>query len=290
MKNGVFLEGGKFVGYVNGSAVAKGSTKYYVEKKMKDVACTAVGISAEDEAALAVPINTRFGFVSSLVKMVARRETPSMIICGEGGLGKSYTVTKSLAECGYTASFLDDGKAGFKRYVLVKGFSTAKGLYRTLCENKDSIIVFDDCDAILKDDDAMNLLKGALDSDAKRVISWNSSREDDLPRSFLFTGGVIFISNMSLAKIGQALRSRSMCVDLAMTLGQKIERMAIIAESPEFMPGVDQSIKRNALKLIEARKDVAREVSLRTLIKVAKIANSKEANWAELAEYVLVNG
>ena len=155
MKNGVFLESGKFVGYVNGKAVAKGSTKYYVERKLKDVAETAVGESEEDSS-LAVPINTRFEFVSSLVRMIAKRQTPSMIICGEGGLGKSYVVTKTLADCGFTPSFLDDGKAGFKRYVLVKGFSTAKGLYRILAENKDSIIVFDDCDAVLKDDDAMN--------------------------------------------------------------------------------------------------------------------------------------
>lgn len=288
MKNGVFFEGGKFIGYANGSAVAKGSTKYYVERKLKDVAETAVGTSA-DESALAVPINTRFEFVASIVRMVARRETPSMIICGEGGLGKSYVVNKTLADSGYTASFLDDGSLG-KRYTVVKGFSTAKGLYRILCENKDSIIVFDDCDAVLKDEDAMNLLKGALDSDAKRVISWNSSRDDDLPRSFLFTGGVIFISNLSLAKIGQALRTRSMCVDLAMTLDQKLERMTVIADSPDFMPELDRAITRKALALVSSKKTQAKEVSLRTLIKVARIANSGEKDWASLAEYVLVNG
>ena len=35
---------------------------------------------------------------------------------------------------------------------MVKGYSTAKGLYRTLFENNGMVIIFDDCDSILKDD------------------------------------------------------------------------------------------------------------------------------------------
>ena len=47
-------------------------------------------------------------------------------------------------------------------------------MYRTLFENNKSIIVFDDCDAVLKDPVALNLLKGALDSYGKRIMSWNA--------------------------------------------------------------------------------------------------------------------
>ena len=135
-----------------------------------------------------------------------------------------------------------------KCFTMVKGYSTAKGLYRTLFENNKSIIVFDDCDAVLKDPVALNLLKGALDSYGKRIISWNADmRDDDLPRSFNFEGRVIFISNMTQDSIDQAIRSRSMLIDLSMTADQKIERMETIAKSDSFLPEYDKNIKQDAL-------------------------------------------
>jgi hypothetical protein len=143
---------------------------------------------------------------------------------------------------------------------------------------------------VLKDPDALNLLKGALDSYDKRLISWNTSFTDDsLPRSFEFRGGVIFISNMDKDRIGQAIRSRAMNVDLSMTAEQKIERMETIMESDEFLPDVPLQYKRDALECVRENKDVASELSLRTLIKAAKIRNSGSSNWKMLAKYMLVN-
>jgi hypothetical protein len=173
---------------------------------------------------------------------------------------------------------------------VVKGFSTAKGLYKILYENKNSIIVFDDCDSVLKDPDALNLLKGALDSYDKRIITWNTSISDDgLPRVFEFKGGVVFVSNMQADKISQAIRSRSMNVDLSMTTDQKIERMETIMATNEFMPGVSFNVKADALAVIRDKKKIAREITLRTLIKVSKIRNTGSSNWKQLAKYMLVN-
>jgi hypothetical protein len=238
-------------------------------------------------------INTRFGFVEKLVTMVATGVQPSAVITGEGGLGKTYTVTKTLAENGYTdISDLAEFEVGSiinarKCFTTVKGYSTAKGLYRTLFENNKSIIVFDDCDAVLKDPVALNLLKGALDSYGKRIISWNADmRDDDLPRSFEFTGRVIFISNMDQSRIDQAIRSRSMMIDLSMTLDQKIDRMEHIALSTEFLPEYDSKVKTDALSLIREIKDDCKEVSLRTLIAVCKIRACNK-DYKDLATYML---
>ena len=174
-----------------------------------------------------------------------------------------------------------------KCFTQIKGFSTAKGLYRTLFENNNSIVVFDDCDAVLKDPVALNILKGALDSYGKRIISWNADmRDDDLPRSFEFTGRVIFISNMNQSSIDQAIRSRSMMIDLSMTGDQKLERMEHIAQSDEFLPEYDASIKSDALALIREIKDDVKEISLRTLIAVSKIRASNK-DWKDLATYML---
>lgn len=262
------------------------------EKKTYDEIVTLQSPKAADK----FDINTRFSFVENLVNMVATGVQASAVITGQGGLGKSFTVLKTLANSGYRdMSELAEFQVGEvirreKVFVQIKGYSTAKGLYRTLFENNGGVIVFDDCDAILKDPVALNILKGALDSYGKRIISWNADmRDEDLPRSFNFTGKVIFISNMSQDSIDQAIRSRSMMIDLSMSEDQKIDRMAHIVNSPEFMEEFAMADKVDALNLIRELKDTAREISLRTLIQITKIKASAGKNWKQMAEYVLCN-
>jgi hypothetical protein len=289
----------KFVGSINGQVVVRSVGKAYVERRLEEMAGEKIDFTAAAAKTEAKKekfgINARFGFVEKLVSMVADSVQPSAVITGEGGLGKTYTVTKTLESKGYTdVSDLAGFQAGAilnmrKCFTMVKGFSTAKGLYRTLFENQKSVIVFDDCDAVLRDPVALNLLKGALDSYGKRIISWNADmRDEDLPRSFEFQGRVIFISNMTQDKIDQAIRSRSMMIDLTMTLDQKIDRMEFIAGSAEFLPEYDAKIKTDALALIREIKDDCKEISLRTLIAVAKIRASNDTKtWKDLATYIL---
>lgn len=239
-------------------------------------------------------INERFSFVEKLVKMVASGTQASAVITGQGGLGKTYTVMKTLDYAGYKdISDLSSFEAGTavnmsKCYTTVKGYSTAKGMYRTLFENNGGVIVFDDCDAVLKDPVALNILKGALDSYGRRIISWNADmRDEDLPRSFTFTGKVIFISNMNAENIDQAIRSRSMMIDLSMSSEQKIERMETLAGMEDFMPEFVMAHKLDAIALIKELKDTAKDISLRTLIQVTKIRSADDDSWKEMAEYVI---
>ena len=283
-------EGDQFVAVSNGVVVASSKNKDYLKRK---VAAMVESMPAKPKAVEQFAINDRFTFTDQLVKMVAKGQTASCVITGEGGLGKSFTVMKALRDAGLRdVSELPIGEVIPPRgcFRVVKGFSTAKGLYRILFENQNSIIVFDDCDSILKDPDALNLLKGALDSYDKRYITWNTSINDDgLPRSFEFKGGVVFVSNMAADKISQAIRSRAMNVDLSMTTDQKIERMETIMRSDEFMADVPMPFKIESLDLIRQNKDTASEISLRTLINVTKIRNSGNSNWSSLAKYMLVN-
>jgi hypothetical protein len=277
-----------------GSKVIKSYSKKYVEKRLAAmVGDIEQAIVVATEKQNRYGINERFSFVEKLVNMVANNIQPSAIITGEGGLGKTFTVVKTLEDNGFKdISDLSDFDVGAvintrKCFTMVKGFSTAKGLYRTLFENNRSIIVFDDCDAVLKDPVALNLLKGALDSYGKRIISWNADmRDDDLPRSFNFEGRVIFISNMNQDRIDQAIRSRSMMIDLSMTAEQKIDRMEYIAQSADFLPEFSLSDKKDALDLIRELANEAKEISLRTLISVTKIRSANK-DWKEMATYLL---
>lgn len=251
-----------------------------------------------DSTAPYFSINKRFEILARNVKMVAAGLQKSLILVGSGGLGKSYTVNKVLAQCGYTdiSELLATSEPGervvrAKTFTVIKGYSTAKGLYRDLYENKDSILVFDDADAIQKDVVAVDLLKGALDSSDKRIISWKADmREDDLPRSFLFTGRVIFISNMNKEKFAQALISRATSIDLKMTEDEKIERMEAIMLQDDFMVGVPMSYKVDALNVIKKVKHQCKEISLRSLIKVTNIREMFEGEeFEETAIYTLTN-
>ena len=289
---------GKYSCSIDGTTFKTGKRDYieYMYKKI-----TGVKLSYEEIVGTAPEgvndkfgINDRFSFVEKLVKMVASGTQASAVITGQGGLGKSYTVMKTLEAAGYkdisdlanfeTGSVLNMAKC----FTVVKGYSTAKGMYRTLFENNNGIIVFDDCDAVLKDPVALNILKGALDSYGRRIISWNADmRDEDLPRSFEFKGKVIFISNMSADNIDQAIRTRSMMIDLSMNDDQKIERMETIAGMEEFMPEFEMAYKEDAIALIKELKTTAKDISLRTLIQVTKIRSAGDESWKEMAEYVI---
>jgi hypothetical protein len=294
---------GKYECQINGKGFASTKPAYieYMYRKLTGAKASFQSImemagesQAVETVATKFDINKRFSFVEQLVKMVAANVQASAIVTGQGGLGKTYTVQKTLESAGYLdLSNMADFQADMvinkaKTYTMVKGYSTAKGLYRTLFELNNSVIVFDDCDDVLKDPTALNLLKGALDSNGRRIISWRADfRDDDLPRSFEFTGRIIFISNLNQSRVDQAIRSRSMMIDLTMTDDQKIDRMAYISKSSDFMPEFELSSKEDALQLIRELKDSAKEISLRTLISVTKIRAAGDSDWKGLAEYIL---
>jgi len=280
---------GKYTATINGKTVKRSNLKH-LEYVLKKAGKQPVSEPTESR----FTINQRFGFLSDMVVMLAKGDQPSVVVTGPGGLGKSHTVTTTLRKAGLKdMSILDDYEIGAQvpknAFVVIKGYSTPKGLYRTLYENRNSIIVFDDCDSVLKDPVSLNLLKGALDSYSKRIISWRADiKDEDLPTSFEFKGRVIFISNMSSSQLDQAIISRSMSVDVTMTAVQKVERMRFLVQEKDFMPDFDLVSKNDALNLIDKLVDNVKELSLRTLIQVTKIRKSNpNNNWKELAEYAI---
>jgi hypothetical protein len=221
-------------------------------------------------------ISQRFEFLGNLAQMVIGGITPSLIVTGEGGLGKTHSITQSIKDTDMTES----------DYVFFKGYSTARGLYNTLFDNNGKLIVFDDCDSVLEDKVALNILKSALDSYETRTISWMAkmNKNDDYPQQFDFTGRIIFISNKSKEDMNEAILSRSLTVDLTMTPSDKIERMGSILDS--ILPEYTLEAKTEALDFLKIFKD---EVSLnmRMLIMVTKMRATYPDNWRDMAKYML---
>lgn len=285
--SGIFMVGDKFAANINGKVV-KRANRRALERMLK----VSGPVVAPTESKFS--INQRFGFVRDMVQMLAKGDQASVVVSGPGGLGKSHTVSAALADAGFTdLSVLDELSDGAvvpdKSFRVVKGYSTPKGLYRVLFENRNSVVVFDDCDSVLKDPVSLNLLKAALDSYSRRIISWRAdTRDEELPNVFEFKGRVVFISNLASSSMDQAIISRSLAVDLTMTAKQKVERMRFLLDQKDFMPDYEKQHKVDAMDLIDKLCDEVKELSLRTLIQVTKIRKSAGANWKDLAEYAIV--
>ena len=164
-----------------------------------------------------------------------------------------------------------------REFVHFKGCATAAGLFITLYENSDKIIVLDDCDSVFKDDDAVNILKAALDSYDTRKISYISTKTlkdefgSEVPRHFEFTGRIIFISNIDQSRLDEAIRSRSFVSDVELTTEQMFTRMSQLMVAMER--NIPMAAKEQALQLMQEldKEFDGVEINLRSFIKAARI-------------------
>ena len=135
---------GKYQAVINGKVV-KRSKKEHMDYVIRQAEKSGA-VEAAEPVQSRFTINQRFGFVSDMVTMLTKGDQASVVVCGPGGLGKSHTVTASLEKSGLTdVSLLDEMEVGAtintkKAYRVVKGYSTPKGLYRTLYDNRDGVI------------------------------------------------------------------------------------------------------------------------------------------------------
>jgi len=231
-------------------------------------------------------LRTRFQILDDMTRAVKKGDVRAMIVTGPPGVGKSFGVEEVLSK----DDLFDVMGQRKPKYEIVKGAMSAIGLYSKLYKFSDAknILVFDDCDSILKDPTAINLLKAALDSYSKRIVCWQSEvKGSDLPTSFVFNGGVIFISNYTLGTLDPAVRTRALCVDLSMTADQKLERMEQILRDARIATLYEVSMKLEALGAIRENLSKVKNLSLRTLKQVIDVRKGNRKGWAKLALYVM---
>lgn len=256
----------------------------------------ALSDAASDEEVMA-RIRERFEILDDMTKAAVAGDVRAMIVSGPPGVGKSYGVEKIVE-----AACLFDKISGKRlRAEVVKGSATALGLYQTLYKYSDRncVLVFDDCDSILLDDVALNLLKGALDSGKKRKISWLSDssllRREGVPDSFNFNGTVIFITNLKFDKMKSqklrdhldALQSRCHYLDLTLdTMRDKILRIKQIANDGQLFEDYDfdTETQEEIIDFMTHNATRFREMSLRMAIKIADLRKSFPLKWKAMTE------
>ena len=241
-------------------------------------------------------IEKRFSILDDMTKAAIAGDIRAMIVVGPPGVGKSYGVEYQLEKAG-----MFDQISGKKiKYQVIKGAMTPIGLYCTLYKNSDprNVLVFDDCDSILLDDVALNILKAALDSGKKRRICWNSDsamlRREGVPDSFDFKGSAIFITNLKFDHLKskklqdhlEALQSRCHFLDLTLdTMRDKFLRIKQIFRQGQLFNDYDFTPEQGdeILNFMDENKDKLREMSLRMSLKIADLTKVS-ANWRALAE------
>ena len=234
----------------------------------------------------------RFAVMADMADATLAGDNRAVIVSGPPGVGKSHSVMKSLGALG------DDVK-----WTVVKGFVRPTGLYKTLYEHREpgSVVVFDDADSVFFDDVSLNILKSACDTTRTRRLSWlaETRMEDEegerLPRSFVFEGSVVFITNYDfdamierghrLAPHFEALVSRSHYVDLALRTRRDylVRIRQVVAEGMLDAEGVVGKQRDELLAFVEENAERLRELSLRMVIKLANLMRINPGRWRQLA-------
>ena len=241
-------------------------------------------------------LRERFQILEDMTKACKKGDVRAMIVTGPPGVGKSFGVEKVLGAHELIAT-LGDRPA---KYQVVKGAMSAIGLYCKLFNyaDKDNVLVFDDCDSILQEDLSLNILKAALDSKSSRRIHWNTDsfklRNEGVPDSFEFKGSCIFITNIKFENVKSkkmrdhlaAIESRCHYIDLTIdTDREKMLRIKQITKDGMLAKHMlDDETHERIVDFIDINKKNLRELSLRTVLKVADLAKAFPNNWEAMAE------
>ena len=241
-------------------------------------------------------LRERFQILEDMTRACKKGDVRAMIVTGPPGVGKSFGVEKVLGKHDMIATLSEKAP----KYQVVKGAMSAIGLYCKLFNyaDKDIVLVFDDCDSILQEDLSLNILKAALDSKKTRRIHWNTDsfklRNEGVPDSFEFKGSAIFITNIKFENVKSkkmrdhlaAIESRCHYIDL--TIDSEREKMLrikqIVSDGMLKSHMLDDETHERVVDFIDINKKNLRELSLRTVLKVADLAKAFPNNWEAMAE------
>jgi hypothetical protein len=241
-------------------------------------------------------LRERFNILEDMTRACKKGDVRAMIVTGPPGVGKSFGVEKVLGKHDMIATLGERPP----KYQVVKGAMSAIGLYCKLYNyaDKDNVLVFDDCDSILQEDLSLNILKAALDSKKNRTIHWNTDsfklRNEGVPDSFQFKGSAIFITNIKFDNVKSkkmrdhlaAIESRCHYIDLTIdTEREKMLRIKQIVKDGMLNEyGFTEEQHESVVDFIDINKSKLRELSLRTVLKVADLAKAFPTNWEAMAE------
>ncbi|AXF41382.1 hypothetical protein SHAb15599_00012 [Acinetobacter phage SH-Ab 15599] len=243
-------------------------------------------------------IYKRFQIMSQLSDSLILGHTKALIISGAPGISKTFTLEQKLDDA------LESGV--IESFEHLKGRVTPLQLFVKLYENKDPghILLIDDVN-LWGEENSIELLKAALDTGSKRSVTWASTaswlKEQKIPESFEYEGSVCFITNVDFDRAIarntsasvhlKALISRANYLDLKVHSNKEILiRVKQIVRDSSILQsnGLSEADGKEMLQWMEDNIEKLRELSLRTVLKIASYMNTNRTDWTEIAEVMLL--
>jgi len=255
---------------------------------------TKISQREESDEEIIERIRTRFDMLQDMTKAVKKGDVRAMIVSGPPGVGKSHGVEQVLDRY-KTMQALGGGI----QYEVIKGAMSPIGLYCKLFKmaDKGKVVVFDDCDSIFQEELSQNILKAALDSKKDRYIHWNTDsfklRNEGVPDKFKFEASAIFITNLKFDKVKGKLREHlsaleSRCHYMDLTIDTERDKMLrikqVVRDGMLDTYSLADDIKEEIIDFCDINKKRLRELSLRTVLKVADLAIAFPDRWESYAE------
>jgi Cdc6-like AAA superfamily ATPase len=225
----------------------------------------------------------------------------SALVFGPPGMGKTHLVESGLKRA---------GKVLGEDYIIARSHITPRQLYAMLycMRGQGQYVIIDDCDAVMSDEDGLNILKAATDN-TFRTVGWASSKAgvklpngEEVPSEFEFNGTVIIATNVRQASKGKtaqhfaALRSR--CVSWQMNYDSKEEQFAyifhLIVDKKYLCASEETKLtwaqKIDLLKFIMSNLSQVERLDLRKPQHIARVMKAKPNNWQNHALKFLKEG
>jgi hypothetical protein len=262
--------------------------------QMYESAPKAVVHEHESDKEVISRIADRFDMLHTIARGACTGTSRAVIVSGAGGVGKTYTIEKILEYYRETKNIQSE---------IVHGVLTPVNLYMLLYRNRtqNCVVLLDDADTIFWDENALSILKAALDSSPVRTISYMSEskalKSNDVPTTFQYEGAMIFITNLDFQGIVdagkgktnahfQALMTRALYLDLklhsardlTLWINHMVTKNHILVQA-----GLTQDQEKEVLGYMNENRDRLRNLSLRTALKIASFVKMNPQNWRKMA-------
>lgn len=247
-----------------------------------DLANDYLTIHADEQQALAA-VNHRLDMLATMVHGVCKGDFHGFVVQGEKGLGKSHTVHRVLDEYDPTVpgneEMPEEQRRSIRRFT---GKITPLQLFLALQEwnTNKCILLFDDCDSAWNEIDALNVLKAAMDTKDRRIVTWATTSRLVREQSFEFKGQVIVITNANMvSKHYKAFLDRVHKFPLKMTSAEKLVKIREIAAMDTRY---DRQLAAQVMAHIQNNVElIGPRLSMRTFVKTMELV--KIPIWKELA-------
>jgi hypothetical protein len=192
----------------------------------------------------------------------------ALIIEGPAGYGKTTAVDDALLVAGVKG-------------VHLGAYSTPLNLFNFLYENRQSVLIIDDCAGLFNDQNSMAILKAATWGQGQgRTIRWGSTSSKAAIDEFVFHGKLIIICNsFPGTPDAEAVRSRSFPYKIDVTVNRAKELLVNASNDKKWYPDTEKANLVAKFVVSRLNQNTLPQISYRTLQMGYELAMHNQDTW-----------